>query len=305
MPWLQHYTPFVSDLSLTKSVNDATPDLNDLIVYTITVSNAGPDNATGVAVEDQLPSSLTYVSDNGSGAYNSSTGIWTIGALNNGSNTSLQITARVTGTGTTTNTAQVSASDYDDPDSTPGNDAPGEDDQDDAGISTPAVVDLELDKSVNDASPDYGDHIIFTITVTNRSAYDNATGVQVKDILPTGLTYVSDNSSGNYNSTTGVWTVGTVNKNNGTRSIQITAQVDDTGSFDNFAQVSACTENDVDSTPNNGDASEDDDDHQTVTVASAADLRLSKSVNDATPDLNDNITFTITVLISRSKPGRR
>ena len=51
------------------------------MVFTLTVSNAGPSDATGVAVTDLLPAGYTYVSDDGGGAYNSGTGVWTLGAL--------------------------------------------------------------------------------------------------------------------------------------------------------------------------------------------------------------------------------
>ena len=55
--------------------------------------------------------------------------------------------------------------------------------------------------------------MIFTVTVTNNNAapgVSTATGVTVKDVLPAGLTYVSDNGGGAFNSGTGVWTVGTL-----------------------------------------------------------------------------------------------
>src|SRR5262249_35715954 len=48
-------TRILADLSLTKTVNNPAPTVGSNITYTITVSNAGPSNATGVAVLDQLP----------------------------------------------------------------------------------------------------------------------------------------------------------------------------------------------------------------------------------------------------------
>ena len=47
------------DLSLTKTVEDATPSIGGNVVYTITVMNDGPSTATGVVVEDILPLGLT------------------------------------------------------------------------------------------------------------------------------------------------------------------------------------------------------------------------------------------------------
>ena len=73
-----------ADLSLTKTVDNSSPNIGDNIIFTITAINNGPSNATGVVVNDLLPAGLTYVSDNGGGTYNSATGNWTIGNLNSG-----------------------------------------------------------------------------------------------------------------------------------------------------------------------------------------------------------------------------
>ena len=80
-----------SDLAINKTVNNNKPKVNDKIVYTITVTNNGPDNATGVFVKDLLPKGLKFVSADG--IYNPTTGIWTIGDLNNGETVVLNIIA--------------------------------------------------------------------------------------------------------------------------------------------------------------------------------------------------------------------
>ncbi len=43
-----------SDLMLTKTVNNATPNVGSNVVFTIIVTNNGPGPATGVVVKDQL-----------------------------------------------------------------------------------------------------------------------------------------------------------------------------------------------------------------------------------------------------------
>ena len=63
------------------------------VIFTLTVINNGPNNAFGVVVSDPLPAGLTYVSDDGGGAYVSGTGLWTIGALANAASATLHITA--------------------------------------------------------------------------------------------------------------------------------------------------------------------------------------------------------------------
>jgi uncharacterized repeat protein (TIGR01451 family) len=125
----------VADLSLNKTVNNSNPQVGDNITYTLTLSNNGPDDATNVEVTEQLPSGLTYVSDDASGDYNSSTGIWTVASLANGSQATLNIVATVTSSDSLANTASISASDQFDPDSEPGNNDSSEDDQSSATIS--------------------------------------------------------------------------------------------------------------------------------------------------------------------------
>ena len=107
-----------SDLSVTKTVDNSTPDTADNVVFTIIATNNGASNNTNVAVNDALPNGYSYVSYTATtGSYNSSTGIWTIGALAAGANATLTITAKVNSAGSYANTATVSG-DLLDPDST-------------------------------------------------------------------------------------------------------------------------------------------------------------------------------------------
>ena len=106
-------SPTDADLSLTKTVNIPTPDVGTEVVFTITVSNAGPANATGVVVTDQLPSGFTYVTDSSGGAYNPATGAWTAGTLAVGASQALNITATVKDTGNYINRAEVTANESD------------------------------------------------------------------------------------------------------------------------------------------------------------------------------------------------
>lgn len=102
-----------ADVSIVKSINNSTPNEGDNVVFTLTVSNAGPSDASGVEVSDLLPVGYNYVSDNGSGAYVPGTGIWTIGNLANGANAVLEITANVNALCNYDNTASVSANEDD------------------------------------------------------------------------------------------------------------------------------------------------------------------------------------------------
>jgi uncharacterized repeat protein (TIGR01451 family) len=126
-----------SDLSLTKVVSTPGSGIGSNVTFTVTLTNSGPSDASNVAVRDQLPSGLTYISSTPSlGAYNSGTGVWTVAALASGSSATLQLVARIDTLGSLTNTAQVTASDQPDPDSTPNNNNAAEDDQASASLST-------------------------------------------------------------------------------------------------------------------------------------------------------------------------
>src|SRR5690606_8606809 len=97
-------------------------------------------------VTDLLPTGLTFVSaDESVGTYVSGTGVWTIGELDSGASATLTIVATVASSGSKVNTAEVTAADQADPDSTPGNNNPDEDDQASVTV-TPGAIDLQLSK---------------------------------------------------------------------------------------------------------------------------------------------------------------
>jgi uncharacterized repeat protein (TIGR01451 family) len=248
-----HYFGSGADLSLTKVVDDARPNEGDTVIYTITLTNDGPNDATGVEVTDVLPDGLSYVSDNGGGAYSSTTNVWTVGGLANGGSVTLAITVTVdagTGGTTITNTAEVTAADQPDPDSTPNNQDPTEDDQVSVDLTVQSA-DLVVEKTVDNPTPNEGDTIVYTITITNDGPSD-ATGVTLDDLLPVGVTYVSDNSAGAYSPFTGVWTIGDLAFEE-TRTLAITATVH-TGTagttITNAAEITTSDQPDPDLTNN-------------------------------------------------------
>jgi uncharacterized repeat protein (TIGR01451 family) len=105
--------PATADLSVTKTVDSATPLVGSNVTFTVTVTNHGLDTATNVNVADTLPAGLTYVSSTPSGAYNSTAHVWTVGTLTNGASAALSITATVTQAGAITNTAIVTGAQTD------------------------------------------------------------------------------------------------------------------------------------------------------------------------------------------------
>jgi len=208
----------LADLVVDKEVDDPITSEGSIVTFTITVTNGGPDATTGVALEDVLPLGLLYISDSGGGDYSEVTNRWAVGALAVGSSAALQITARVDrGTlGTTiTNTALVIESDIEDPDKS---------NNEDSVDVTVVAADLAVVKTVDVPTPAEGDTIVWTVTVLNNGPNDT-TGVVISDVLPDGLTYVSDSGAGSYNAASGDWVIGLLPVA-GARTLRITAVVD-------------------------------------------------------------------------------
>ncbi len=270
-------TPQLADLALSKTVDNPMPNVGDTITFTVTLTNKEPDTATHVKVQDVLPAGLSFVSYTASqGTYESVFGVWNVGTVTTAASPTLQIRATVASSGTRINTADILDSDQFDPDRS-NNSA--------SAIESPRQADLALAKSVSNASPNVGDTITFTVTLTNNGP-DPATNAHVTDLLPAGLTFVSDSASqGAYDSTTGVWTVGTVTV--GTpQTLQIQATVASPNAQTNAATITDADQFDPDLTNNGASATE---------TPQQADLRVTKSVNNAAPNVGDTITFTVTL----------
>ncbi len=183
-------TPQLADLSLSKTISNPNLTVGQPVTFTLNVNNSGPSTATGVTVTDQLPQGLTFVNASPSGVYNSTTGVWTVGTLVNGSSASLQITATVASSTAITNTAQVSASNQRDPDSTPNNNIASEDDQasvtlspQGAGVNDPPVLAPVGNKAVDEEACCSSRSRLVTDDVPANALTLSAGG------LPTGATF--------------------------------------------------------------------------------------------------------------------
>jgi uncharacterized repeat protein (TIGR01451 family) len=199
-----------ADLSLTKTAGNPSPGINQSVTFTVTVSNAGPSNATGVAVSDQLPAGLAFVSATPSaGAYDQTTGVWSVGDLASATSATLQIVATVTTHGAFTNTAQVIASGQPDPDSTPNNNNAAEDDQASAALNVAAPPAVALCKtfpgqtcdpppSLPDQLP--GADITYVITFTNTGG-SAAQSFRIIDPLPASTDFKLGSTAANLGTT--------------------------------------------------------------------------------------------------------
>ncbi len=123
--------------------------------------------------------------------------------------------------------------------------------------SIPTEPDLALFKSVNQNIAQIGDVVTYTIKVTNEGA-TLVTGVQVTDALPIGLIFngIYTASQGTFDGT--IWNIGDISASTDTVYINFEVLVNNDGVFTNTAEISLMDGTDIDSTPNNALANEDD-----------------------------------------------
>ena len=100
----------------------------------------------------------------------------------------------------------------------------------------PHGADLAVANIVDNATPNVGTVVNFTVTLINLGP-DQATGVSVKDLVPSGLSFVSATpSAGAYDAATGLWTVGTVGTST-PATLVITAAVETGGQRTSTATI--------------------------------------------------------------------
>ncbi|MBQ4805833.1 DUF11 domain-containing protein, partial [Aquimarina sp. MMG015] len=200
-------TPQSSDLSIAKVVSNPTPNVGDVVTFTITVSNAGPNDATGVDIDDVVPAGYSNITNiSGTGSETGGVVSWTGQTVT--TTTALVVTFDATvdaPTGATdeyVNQVEITSSDQFDPDSDPTSDSTTDDngdgiadDDEDTAVVIPQSSDLSIVKSIDNTSPNVGDVITFTLTISNAGP-DAATGVSVSDLVPSGFTIGTINDGG-------------------------------------------------------------------------------------------------------------
>jgi len=72
------------------------PSVGATVTFTVTLTNNGPLDGTGIIVTDMVPAGLTYLSSVADqGTYNSTTGIWNVGSVANGATATLTLKVTV------------------------------------------------------------------------------------------------------------------------------------------------------------------------------------------------------------------
>ncbi|MBT3242108.1 MAG: DUF11 domain-containing protein [Bacteroidetes bacterium] len=156
------------------------------------------------------------------------------------------------------------------------------------GVSQ-TFLDLIVEKSASNMEPAIGSYVTFTISVTNLSDTHDASGVEVEDILESGLVYQSsDPSVGSYDANSGVWNVGTVLANQ-TETLEMLVKVTTLDRVCNAATLIAVNQSDTNGKNNKF----------TICLnpreADELDLAVSKDVYNAVPQVGGQSVFTITV----------
>ena len=239
------FTAHCGGIGLWKSVSPPTATANTTLTWTITYRNdsglpiGDPGTGNGLTIrEDAIASNTTYVAGSAtcSGSciiyYSTDNGVtwnttepaaanltrikWFINEVipaGSSGTVSFQskVNADVIGTPLICNTASAGVGD-----------CPSE--PTDTVCVNSLGADLDLRKVVNDHSPCESGIVTYTVTVSNPST-TSATGVNVTDVLPSGLAYVSSiTSQGAYNSVTGLWNIGNLNPSSNA-TLTVTASV--------------------------------------------------------------------------------
>ena len=171
----------IVDVAVTKTVDNELHFIDDVVVWTIKVSNAyNGTNATDVVMNDILPAEFEFINYTSTkGNYNSASGVWTIGFMGNGTEETLVITSRAKAVGTFINFANVTCNETDwDKDNNFDN-------------ATVTVVDNpDIEKAVNNTKPYHYEFVEYYLTIKNTDEIDYTNKLDVIDSLPDGLIYV-------------------------------------------------------------------------------------------------------------------
>lgn len=261
-----------ADLQLNKSSNLIDANYGDIVIWTLKITNNGPNVGTGIRLKDLIPDGLIILSCDDEN-YDKKTGILNIDSLNMGESKIINIKTLVNKTGTFINEASVSGNEYD---------WDLKNNNDSAGINVNPSADLAVEILVNDTNPKFNSLVKWTLRVTNNGP-DEATGVVVCDLLSKDLIYLS--STGNYDVKSGLWNIGTLEMGKSV-SIDIVTLVNKTGKITNDANVSG-REYDWNLSNNY--------DNKSIDVDVCADLAIEKLVNDTTPKFNSLVEWTLRV----------
>lgn len=282
----------VVNLAVTKSSQPKPFEPGKPLVYTMVVTNDGPSDALGATLSDIVPAALqgfewTCTPEPGASC-TPAAGIGSIAALATipaGGSVTLTLFGNVPldQTAAIANTISVTPP----PGTT--DPTPGDNTATDTNLPVP-LADIQVAKSVDNASAAVGEQVTFTVTTTNLGP-DPATGVAVADRLPLGLAFVSASATapGTFDAASGLWQIGALPVL-GSATLTVVARVTAAGTLVNQAIKTAGDQLDV-NTANNSSS---------IVVAAAeeppvADVSVQKLVSGRGLRASEGVTFTILV----------
>ena len=263
------------NLTVNKTVDYAVVGNNTVVTFTIIVNNTSIVNATDVEITDYLPTGLTYGDDSinvtgiDSVVKGKKTITWNVGSIANGTAIKLTVVVLTNSIGNWTNYVNVTCKENS---TVVGHNAT---------VKVVPVI-LVVNKTVDLSIVGNNTIVNFTITVNNTSLV-NATDILIKDILPSGLTYV--NSNGAYSKVNGVeivdWSIDKLD-NKTQIKLWISARSNAIGNWTNKVNAT-CHENATVVSAN-----------ATVKVISV-NLTINKTANLTVVGNNTLVNFTIVV----------
>lgn len=182
------------DLAILKSDGGVTATPGQVVGYTLTVTNLGNQEATGIVVTDTVPANTTFDAAGSTAGWSCVPGALpgavcslNLGTLAGGDDVQALFAVRVddplpAGVTQLSNTARVQDDGANGPDPTPGNN--------ESTDTTPvdAAPDLQIVKDDGGATTAPGQGVIWTLQLANTGNQD-ATGVVVTDIVPANTTF--------------------------------------------------------------------------------------------------------------------
>jgi uncharacterized repeat protein (TIGR01451 family) len=179
--------PLVPEIDLAVTKIDSRDPVNpgETFSYTITATNNGPSNATGVEVADLLPPHVTFVSATPvQSRIMDGKVIFDVGNMAAGATRTFTVTVRVNEDffGTLLNEVWIEGNETE-------TRTDNNHDEEPTVIPEP-IIDLEVTKVDSRDPVNPGETFSYTITARNHGPF-KATGVEVSDLLPANVTFVS------------------------------------------------------------------------------------------------------------------
>ena len=236
----------------TKDVNVTNPNYGDKVKYTIVVSNVGKITAD-VTLTDTLDKGLIFTGASGNYEYDSTTRTvtWNIDGLAVGQNLTFYVYATVDAYGVLNNTVTVG---------------------DNTVIRNVTVPEITSDKTIDNDSPNFGDKVSYTVTVTNGEF--EANNVIVKDVVGNGLTVTDISDNGQYDPITRTITWIVDLAKNEVKTFTVEATVSGYGNISNKVVVGNKT---------------------IFKNVDVPEITPKKDVNNTTPNFGENVAYTIVV----------